>query len=312
MNFLHEAKENKFCNNSDSISVCMPVFNCEATIENCIKSILWQSFKNWELIVIDDNSVDLTLEILYHFAELDPRIKVFFDGMNKGLAYRLNQAIEISKGKFFARMDGDDISHPERLKKQAKYLNENPSCRIVGSRVIVIDGRNEILGYYPYRKTHKDLCSKPWLGFYLPHSSWMGNLEWFRENKYNISFTKVQDYEFLLRNYKKNLFFCLEDSLLAYRIHNNILIGKRIKSKYFTIRALIEQGFEQKSLDLLISGLTVQFSLLLILVLTHLIVTIYNVFFKHKDFVNLLKSTQIEEVIDKSYVEWKIILSNLD
>ena len=95
------------------VSIGMPVFNCEKTLIPAVNSILNQTYSNWELFLLDDGSKDKTLEIANSFK--DSRIKVIVDGLNKKLPSRLNQAIEMSQGKYFARMDGDDISYPERL-----------------------------------------------------------------------------------------------------------------------------------------------------------------------------------------------------
>ncbi|PSB51390.1 glycosyltransferase family 2 protein, partial [Chroococcidiopsis cubana CCALA 043] len=89
------------------VSIGMPVFNCEQVLTSAVNSIVNQTYQNWELILIDDGSKDKTLEVANSFS--DPRIKVISDGLNLKLPRRLNQAISLSKGKYFARMDGDDI-----------------------------------------------------------------------------------------------------------------------------------------------------------------------------------------------------------
>jgi glycosyltransferase involved in cell wall biosynthesis len=91
------------------VSIGMPVFNCERTLSTAIQSILNQTYANWELIIIDDGSKDKTLEIAKSFR--DPRIEVINDGQNQRLPIRLNQAIALSRGKYFARMDGDDVKN---------------------------------------------------------------------------------------------------------------------------------------------------------------------------------------------------------
>ena len=115
------------------VSIGMTVYNTSEYIEDAIKSILKQTYTNWELIVINDGSTDDTLDKIKKIK--DNRIKIFSDSQNKGIAKRLNECIEASSGDYFARMDGDDIMVPYRLEQQVKYLEEHKDvyCRFSGS-----------------------------------------------------------------------------------------------------------------------------------------------------------------------------------
>ena len=118
------------------ISVIMSVYNGEAYLTEAVESIINQTFKNWELIVINDCSTDSTAEILSSFALKDKRIKVYTNEVNLKLPSSLNKAISLSSGKYVARMDADDICLPERLEKQFKFMEENrdvalSSCRFL-------------------------------------------------------------------------------------------------------------------------------------------------------------------------------------
>src|ERR1039458_2052600 len=94
------------------VSIGMPAFNCEKTLAVAIHSILNQTYSNWELLLMEDGSSDRTPEVAQSFS--DPRISVFADQSHKGLVPRLNQAVAMSRGKYFARMDADDVAYPER------------------------------------------------------------------------------------------------------------------------------------------------------------------------------------------------------
>ena len=98
---------------SPLISVLLPVFNAEKTLGAAIRSILLQEFVDWELIILDDGSSDRSLQIAGRFK--DSRIRIISDGRNIKLPSRLNHGIRLSKGKYIARMDADDISFPNRL-----------------------------------------------------------------------------------------------------------------------------------------------------------------------------------------------------
>ena len=107
-------------NNHYLVSIGMPVYNCAATVAQAIRSILNQTFEDWELLIVDDGSTDDTLKVIASFK--DPRIIVSKGERNEGLPARLNDCVRRARGKYFARMDGDDIAYPERLRKQLEYL----------------------------------------------------------------------------------------------------------------------------------------------------------------------------------------------
>lgn len=283
------------------ISVGMAVFNCEKTLESSIKSIIWQTYENWELILINDGSDDATLHIAQQFQ--DPRIKVTSDEKRKGLAYRLNQAISLSSGQYFARMDGDDIAHPRRFEAQLDFLISNPNYDLVGSRVILFNNKKEILGCHPYRKTHQEICSNPYLGFYLPHPSWMGKITWFRKYQYNITFLKCQDQELLVRSYRQSLFFSLEQPYLAYR-RNFYSIHKVVVGRLLFCKALLLNFIKTKQLELLL-GLPLQGCLIAFLFLSILFPLLLK---KIKQKKEKLESQNISEW---HFKEWTALISKI-
>ena len=116
------------------ISVMMGVYNCASTVEESVQSILNQTISDWELIICEDGSTDNTLEIVKRLQHQNPdRIILLENGQNCGLNYTLNRCLSAAPGKYIARMDGDDISLPDRLEKQAAFLNEHPDIAIVGA-----------------------------------------------------------------------------------------------------------------------------------------------------------------------------------
>ena len=111
-------------NNKNLISVIMSVYNNQNTVEESINSILNQSYKNIEFLIIDDSSEDNTYKVLAQFQN-HKDIKLFRNTDNLGLTKSLNKLIAYSKGDYIARQDGDDISYKKRLELQHKFLNEN-------------------------------------------------------------------------------------------------------------------------------------------------------------------------------------------
>lgn len=122
--------------NIPQISVVMSVYNGEKYLGEAIESILNQTFKDFEFIIINDGSTDKSLEIIKSYK--DERI-VIIDQKNMGLAKALNNGIKIAKGKYIARMDADDISMPNRLEIQYDFMERHPECVAVGSNAEVID-----------------------------------------------------------------------------------------------------------------------------------------------------------------------------
>jgi glycosyltransferase involved in cell wall biosynthesis len=201
---------------SPLISVILPVYNGAITLSDAIYSVLEQTFKNYEILLLDDGSTDGSLDVARTFS--DSRLRVIHDGVNRGLAYRLNQGIDLAQGRYIARMDQDDICFPERLAKQFEFLETSPEIDLLGCRVIVFRNSHDIVGLTPFCGTHEEICAYPWRGLYLAAPTWMGRVEWFRRHRYRIpEAVHADDQELLLRAYPDSRFACMEEVLLAYR-----------------------------------------------------------------------------------------------
>ncbi len=213
------------------ITVAMPVYNAGRFLRQAVVSIVEQTFADWELIIIDDGSTDNAMAAVADIN--DDRIRIVSDGTNKGLAARLNEAIDLARGQYFARMDQDDISHPGRFMAQLAALEDDPQLDVVGTRAVKIDESGHEIAQFPFRKTHSEICARPWVGFYFPHPTWMGRIEWFRRHRYKLPQSYFcEDQELLLRSYGGSRFYCVPELLFAYRIHDGINYSKRIKSRW--------------------------------------------------------------------------------
>ncbi|EMF1281380.1 glycosyltransferase, partial [Campylobacter coli] len=122
-------------NNIPYVSVIMPTYNREKYVAEAIESILNQSFVDFEFIIIDDGSSDNTCKIIEEFAKKDCRIVFLKNTHNRGIVYTLNKCIQLSKGKYIARMDDDDVSISYRLQKQIEYLDKNEDIAVLGSYI---------------------------------------------------------------------------------------------------------------------------------------------------------------------------------
>ncbi|MDU1889291.1 MAG: glycosyltransferase [Dysgonomonas sp.] len=132
-------------NKEPLISVVMPAYDVGEYIELSIKSILNQTLSDFEFIIIDDGSTDNTVDIIKSFN--DKRIKLYIQDKNMGLFHTLNYGLNLSSGKYIARMDGDDVSIPERFRMQVDFLEKNKEISILGTSIIRMD--NNIRIDYP-------------------------------------------------------------------------------------------------------------------------------------------------------------------
>ncbi len=197
------------------VSIGMSLFNCEKTLDLTIASILTQCYGDWELIAIDDGSKDRTLSLLESLR--DNRVRVIADGNNLGLPARLNQAVSLARGKYFARMDGDDVMYPDRLEKQVAYLETHPEVDLLGGGMVVFRGDGIAYGCRMVAAEHDRICSHPWSGFEMAHPTWMGRTEWFRQNPYREDAYRMEDKDLLFRTCQKSRFANLPDVVLGYR-----------------------------------------------------------------------------------------------
>ena len=220
------------------VSIGMPAFNCEKTLEVAIRSIIRQSYENWELLLMEDGSNDGTMEVVRQFA--DPRISICTDGRHKGLVARLNEAVTISRGRYFARMDADDVAFPKRLGKQVEYLEGHPKVDLVGIGMIVFRGNGVALGYRKGPTSHEEICARACDGFPLGHPTLMGRTSWFRAHTYEADFPLAEDQVLLLRSYATSRFACLPEILYGYR-EDELRLRKILVGRYGFAKGVVRE-----------------------------------------------------------------------
>jgi len=197
------------------ITIGIPVYNAEHFLSDAIQSVVNQSFQDWELLITDDGSTDQSIEIAQKFLS-DSRIKLLVDGENKGLPFRLNQQIELAKGKYFARMDADDIMHPHRIKEQVCFLEANSDIDAVGCSAYSIDINNNVCGMLnanPSPRTLDDVFNNRC----FIHPSVMAKSDWYKNNLYDSKYVRMEDMALWTRTITKSNFANLNTPLLFYR-----------------------------------------------------------------------------------------------
>lgn len=227
-------------NKKPLISVIMPVYNYEVYVEEAIKSILNQTYSNFEFIIVDDASRDNSRGIIRNYQKQYPqRIKLISlkKNLNCGGDRCANVGIKIARGKYIARMDADDIALPTRLEKQVEFLESNPDIFLVGSNAYVIDKEGKIMGEKTEPESNEKIYSN-YLTFHpLIHPSCMYRRKLNRKKnfQYEITYKSNNDYltffKLICENYK---FTNIKEKLLLYRIHEKSDTFRNVKMAFFT------------------------------------------------------------------------------
>ena len=197
------------------VSVIMSMRDSAATLNSAIRSIIWQTLTDWELILIDDGSHDDGAARAAKFG--DPRIRIIRHDESRGLACRLNEAVRLARGEFIARMDADDICYPERLAVQVGILRSDPGIDLLASKTLVFKRQGEIVGVMPAPATHDEIVARPYRGFPFTHPTWCGRAAWFRKYQYDERLWITQDQELLLRAAESSRLSAVNKILLGYR-----------------------------------------------------------------------------------------------
>jgi glycosyltransferase involved in cell wall biosynthesis len=198
------------------VTVLLPVYNGEKYLKKAIESILDQTFKDFELLIIDDGSTDNTTNIISSYA--DNRIRVIKNEWNLGLIASLNKGIDSAQGEYIARMDADDISMLDRLEKQVAFMEKNPEIGVLGSRTLTLSDGRETQG--EYYLTPEDM--KAVLLFRTPfaHPTVMIRRSVIASQKFDESYKHAEDYDFWERISVFTKFSNLGERLLVLRKHD--------------------------------------------------------------------------------------------
>ncbi len=197
-----------------AISIGIPFKDPGPYFELALKSVFAQTYNDWELILVDDGSTDDSLSLAR--ALKDTRVRVYSDGINRGLSVRLNQIAELAQAPYCARMDADDVMHPERIAKQYKVLCNSNGNTVAGTAAYSINTRSQVVGGKP-------VPMKPLSGFGVRHSfvhpSIAASTAWFRRNPYSTKscYLRGEDAELWCRTKSNSEFVHLPEKLLFYR-----------------------------------------------------------------------------------------------
>ncbi len=221
------------------VSVGIPFLNPEQTLTDAIRSVFAQTFEDWELILVDDGSSDASLEIAH--AVKDPRVRVLSDGVNRGLVCRLNQIAQLARGEYLARMDADDLMHPQRLELQVQHLDANPEVDLLGTAAYTIDADSNLTGKRasgPPATSPETVLRRS----LFIHPTVTGRTRWFRANPYDGAFVRAEDYELWCRTCWHTNSAKLEELLFFYRDSNQLDLQPYLKSSRTTRKIIARYG----------------------------------------------------------------------
>lgn len=202
------------------ISVITPVYNGERFVARTIASVLSQSFKNFEYILIDDASTDASLEIINSF--YDSRIRVLKNEVNSRLVTSRNRGLAAARGKYIALIDHDDIALPQRLEKQFEAMEADSSLVLVGSQIRYINSNDQVTSTRTY---HQCLTPEHCRAKLLFRNHFFNSTVFFRQMNERVMFSDkfqlAEDYDFIERYAALGRINILRDILVHYREHDN-------------------------------------------------------------------------------------------
>ena len=245
------------------ISVIMSVYNGEDYLAETLDSICNQTFKDWELIAINDCSKDNTLNILDKYAAEDERIKVHTNEVNLRLPASLNKALSLAKGKYVARMDADDICLADRFEKQFKFMEENPDVALSSCRFMTLKNGVVSSGGCGGRCDNESVKASLLLTNPILHPGVIAKTEVMKELQYDTTVTCTEDLELWTKFAKAGYKIQLQaEYLMIYRLHDKQITQTsldrqhkevvRIEQDYYSY---FLEGMSEKQADFFINGL---------------------------------------------------------
>lgn len=216
------------------VSVIMPVHNEKEYVIEAIKSVLSQSFRNFEFIIVDDGSNDGTGKIIDSYSRLDKRIKVIRNKLKMGVGYCINRAAKKSKGIYVARMDADDVMNKDRLAVQVDFMEKNPTVICSGSWMKEIDSEGFAIGKRTTPLNHKKIYETMYYAMAIQNPTLIINkklipadFQWCKTDGI------LDDLDLLFKLLEIGRFANIDRFLMKYRIHDGNLSLSNTKATFF-------------------------------------------------------------------------------
>lgn len=210
------------------VTILLPAYNAALYLRDSLDSIMRQAFKDFDVLLIDDGSMDDTSKIGIEYSNIDRRIKYYKNEKNIGLIKTLNKGLSLAKGEYIVRMDADDIMFDDRLYKQVKYMDSNPECFVCGGQMEYIGGLTGMAPILPQK--YEDLLYLSLINCPLYHPTTIIRNSAIKQFglKYNDSYKHAEDYKFwsdIIFSHPNSI-ANIKDVVLFYRISNNQITAK--------------------------------------------------------------------------------------
>jgi len=235
-----------------AISVVLPAYNAAEHLSEAIESIRAQSFTDFELIVVDDGSIDATPRLLRDFAGQDKRIRIV-SRPNTGIVGALNDGITAARADLIARMDADDIAVGWRFEKQFAYMQKHPECVLLGAQVVVIDPYGMALYQSQYPLDHESIDAALMLGKggTIRHPVAMMRREAIvKSGGYRKQYQWAEDVDLFLRLAEIGRIANLPDVLLQYRQHCGSVNRTRFQQQADLITQVVREAAARRGVQL--------------------------------------------------------------
>ncbi len=227
-----------------AVSVVMPVYNSEKYLAETIESILDQTLRNFEFIIVDDYSTDSSWDIVQEYAKKDQRIIAVKNTSQKGCYSARNYGLDLIKGKYYAVMDSDDIAKPDRFQKQFDFMEQNTDIDVCGTWYELFGERKGLVKAFSDNDEIKSA-----LFFYdcIAHPTVIIRKETLDKYniKYNDNFPYAQDYELWCRESAKLNFANIPKVLLKYRVHQEQIGSSKISEQNDIKKQILDLNMER-------------------------------------------------------------------
>lgn len=233
------------------VSILMAVYNGQDFLAEAVRSLLQQTFTDFELVVIDDGSTDSSPAILAGFAEQDPRVKITRHD-NRGLTASLNAGLALCRGELIARMDGDDVCHPDRLARQVAAMDRRPDVVALGTGIRIIDAAGRVESTPSVQTEHDAIESRLWAGDgrAICHPVLMARSAALRDvHGYNERYRTAQDLDLYLRLGEVGRLANLPEPLLDYRQHTGSVNATKIEQQDRDVENMLRDALKRRDIS---------------------------------------------------------------
>lgn len=235
--------------NIPKVSVLMSVYTGAKYLREAIDSILNQTFKNFEFLIIDDGSTDNSADIIRSYT--DPRIRLIHNEENIGLSCSLNKGLKLAEGQYIARMDADDISLPNRLERQTEFLQSHPEHVAVGCWILWVDSDGDPVRQEYQVPSHEQIERIFLRGRGgLPHAAAMFRTEFALSiGGYRPEYEYAEDIDFFLRLIEHGRFSNLQEVLYKVRGHLNSICVSKHNLQRKSAEAAVRDAYSRRKME---------------------------------------------------------------